>query len=176
MMKSRVKKVRATIYILCSSILLVACTVGLNTKIKASNLSVPVSFSNTFHTKTFHIADSTNFLEIKSFTLEFTKWGISSPLNIGSDRDISKELNKLIIENQADAITGLKISVNNSEINQVLLFPKVISLWVGIAAMALLASGESADNALVAAGAAIIYLFTPAKTNIKVEGMVVRLE
>jgi len=175
-MKSRVKKVRASIYILSSSILFFACTVGLNTKIKASNLSAPVSFGETFHTKTYQIADSTNFLPFKSFTLEFTTWGISSPLNIGSDRDISKELNKLMIENQADAIKGLKFSVNNSEINQVLLLPKVISLWVGIAAISLLASGESADNALVAAGAAIIYLFTPAKVNIKIEGMLVKLE
>lgn len=175
-MKNRAKKVYAAIFILCSCILLVSCTVGLNTKIKASTLSAPVSLSETFYTNTFQIADSTNFQIIKSFSFEFTKWGISSPLNIGSDKDISEELNRIIIENGGDAITGLKISVNNSEINKVLLFPKVISLWVGVVAMSLIVSGEFADNAIVAVSAAIIFLFTPAKANIKVEGEVVKLE
>ncbi len=85
-------------------------------------------------------------------------------------------MNSLIIENGGDAITGLTISVNNAEINKLMVFPKIVSLWAGIAGVSLLLAGESADNAVVAVSAAIIYLFTPAKANIKIEGKIIKLE
>lgn len=175
-MRNRTKKRYFDFFILCSCIFFVSCTVGLNTKIKANTLSAPVSFSETMYTNKMQIADSTKFQRINSFSFEFTKWGISTPLNIGSDKDISRELNQIITKNGGDAILDLKISVKNSGVNYFLLVPKVLSLWTGVVAISLLASGESADNAIVAASSVIIYLFTPAKANIKVQGVVVKLE
>ena len=78
------------VYIVYCSFFISNCTVGLNTGIRASSIEAPVSFTETFYADNFRLVDSTDFRVLKSFSIEFTKWGISSPLDLGVIRTSRK--------------------------------------------------------------------------------------
>ena len=161
--------------ILMSMILFTACSVGALVNIKARKIEHPVSHTNNFYDPAGRLIGSDEYSIQKEFSITFTKWGISSLIDIEREEDISDDLNDIITENDGDAIVDLTVSVANSPINGFTFFTKVISFW-GAAIFTPLAIIESSrDYAFIAAGSILIYIFTPAAADIKLEGKVVKI-
>ena len=108
-------------------------------------------------------------------SFSFTKWGVSSVIDIEREEDISKELNNIIKKNNGDAIVDLTISVSNPPINGFTFFTKVMSLWGALIFTPLTIIEPSRDYAIIAASSIVLYIFTPAAADIKIEGKVVKL-
>ena len=151
------------------------CYVGTKVRVKSDHLKYPVSYTSSFYTQDLELIDSVHYTVKDHFSLSFTKWGISMPLNIGSEEDISDRMNQLVRENSGDAIVNLVVSVNSTPINDVLLVPKSLGFLVGIIAIPGFFIEPTAENAAIAAGAIALYLFTPGAATITMEGDVVRI-
>jgi hypothetical protein len=162
------------VILICISLILNGCYVGARVNVTASHCDFPVSYTNNFYDSDYNLVGPGEYEIRAEFSLEFTKWGITSPLNIESEKDISDKLNYIIKENNADAIVDLQVSVSSSSLNGFFLFAKTISFWVALIAIPVLISDPSTDNAVVAAGSIVVYLFTPAVSHIKIEGKVVK--
>ena len=151
------------------------CYVGTKVYIKSDHLLYPVSYTKSFYTHDFDLIDSWDYKIIKHFSFSFTKWGISVPLNIGSEEEISEKLNQLIRDNSGDALVNLVVSVNSAPVNDVLMVPKIVSLCIGLVGIPLFISEPSGELAVLAAGAVVVYLFTPGAANIKIEGDIIKI-
>jgi predicted acylesterase/phospholipase RssA len=160
-------------------VLLSGCSVGATVAVTAKEVDHPVSYTNSFYSSDDELVLSNDYEELNNFSFTFTKWGVSSWIEIRNSEDISNRLNKIIEKENGDAITNLKISINNpSGKNGLLWFSKVIT----ISASALFTFLAIADDehrpefAAIAAGSTLAALFTPAAVDIKVEGTVVKLQ
>ena len=174
-MKNCNKIVFLSIILIYSSLIHNGCYVGARTNLTASHCDFPVSYTGSFYDGEYNLVNYEDYEILEEFTYEFTKWGITSPLNIESEEDISKILNDRIKINNADAIVDLQVSVSSSALNGFFLFTKIISLWGVLISTPLLISDPSTEYAVVAASSIVVYLFTPAASHIKVEGKVVKL-
>jgi hypothetical protein len=157
------------------SLILSGCYVGSRVTVEASDCDFPVSFTESLYDSDYNLIGEEDYEIKKEFSFNFSKWGTSWPLNIESDKDISKKLNDIIIKNGGDAIVDLQVSVSSSDVNGFFLFTKVISLWGAIIGTSVLISDGSGEAGLVAASSIAVYLLSPAAANVKVEGKVVLL-
>ncbi|MCK5033501.1 MAG: hypothetical protein KAS18_07700 [Calditrichia bacterium] len=162
------------VILICGSLILNGCYVGARVNLTASHCEFPVSYTDNYYDSDYNLVSPEEYEIQEGFILEFTKWGITSPLNIEGEEDISKILNDVIKKNNADAIIDLQVSVSSSPLNGFFLFTKVISLWVAMIAPPVYLSDPSTDNAVIALSSIAVYLFTPAVSHIKVEGKVVK--
>jgi len=174
-MKNSYKSIFLVIMFIIWSLILNGCYVGARVNLTASHCDFPVSYTETFHDGNLNLVDQEEYEIVEEFKYEFTKWGITSPINIESEEDISKILNDRIKINNADAIVNLQVSVSSPGYNGFFLFTKVISLWLSAIAPAVYISDPSTENAVVALSSIAVYLFTPAASHIKVEGKVVEI-
>ena len=161
--------------ILISVLFCTACSVGALVNIKAENIEHPVSHTNNFYAPDGKLIASDGYEIKKEFSFTFTKWGISSVIDIEREEDISDELNDIISKNDGDAIVDITVSVANSPANGFTFFTKVTSLWGTIIFTPLAIIDSSRDYAIIAAGSAVVYIFTPAAADIKIEGKVVKI-
>jgi len=173
-MKNWYKIVFLVVIFICISLILNGCYVGARVNLTASHCEIPVSYTDNFYDSDYNLVGPEDYEIQEEFTYEFTKWGITSPLNIESEEDISKILNERIKKNNADAIVDLQVSVSSSPLNGFFLFTKVLSLWGGLISTPLFISDPSTEYAVVAASSILVYLFTPAASYIRVEGKVVK--
>lgn len=160
-------------------ILMSGCSVGAKVAVTAREVEHPVSYTHSFYNSDDELVLSNDYEELTDFSFTFTKWGVSSWIEIQNSEDISNRLNKIIEKENGDAITNLKISINNpSGKNGLLWFSKVIT----ISASALFTFLAITDDehrpgfAGIAAGSTLAALFTPAAVDIKVEGTVVKIQ
>jgi hypothetical protein len=151
------------------------CYVGTTARVKSDHLEYPVSYTESFYTPDFNLVNSEHYSTVKHFNLSFTKWGISPPLNIGSEEEISDRLNQVIRENDGDAAVRMVVSVNSTPVNDYLFIPKAISFAIGLVAIPLVITDPTKENAVLAASAIAVYLFTPGAATITLEGDVVRI-
>ncbi|MCA1802126.1 MAG: hypothetical protein LC662_06675 [Rhodothermaceae bacterium] len=153
------------------------CSVGATVTVSAQKVHYPVSFTDSFYSPDNQLVLRGQYEALKDFSFTFTKWGVSSWIEIRNSEDISRRLNQIIENENGDAITNLKISVNNPPVrNWVLWFSKVITI-TSAAIFTLLALSESDHQPkymAIAAGSVIVALFTPAVVDIKVEGTVIQ--
>jgi hypothetical protein len=174
-MKNCSKIVFLVVLLICCSLILNGCYVGARVNLTSSHCDFPVSYTNNFYDSEYNLVGIEDYEILEEFTYEFTKWGITSPLNIESEEDISKTLNDIIKKNNADAIVDLQVSVSSSALNGFFLFAKILSFWGVLVSTPLLIADPSTEYAVVAASSVIVYLFTPAASHIKVEGKLVKL-
>lgn len=165
----------ASLNLFISFMLCTACSVGALVNIKADKIEHPVSHTNNFYAPNGTLIESDGYEIQKEFSFTFTKWGVSSVIDIEREEDISDELNDIISENDGDAIVDLTVSVANSPANGFTFFTKVTSLWGALIFTPLAIIDSSRDYAIIAAGSAIVYIFTPAAADIKIEGKVVKI-
>ncbi len=172
MNKSRLSILFATIF---GAIIFAGCSVGTKVLVTADELEYPVSQTSSFYTPDGKLAVSENFEILEDFEFTFTKWGVSSVLNIDNQQDISSRLNAVIEEHNGSAITNLTISVYNPPVrNGLMLFVKTVSLTAALISIPVTAIEPSQEGAVIALSSSLIYLFTPAAADIKIEGTVVR--
>jgi hypothetical protein len=150
------------------------CFVGTQVNIKSDHLEYPVSYTKSFYTLDHTLVDSGHQV-IDDFSFSFTKWGISKPLNIAGDEDISARLNHIIQEKNGDAIVALTISVKSAPVNGILVTARIISLWLGLVWTAVLITDQNEDYAIRAVGASTVYLFMPAAAEVTIRGKVVKI-
>ena len=162
-------------FLLVASFFLNSCSVGALVNIKAPDITHPVSHTNNFYTSDGELITQNQYEVIKSFSYNFTKWGVSSIIEIDREADISDDLNDLISDNNGDAIVELTISVGNSPANGITFFTKVISFWGSLIFIPLAIIETSTEYALIGAGSAVIYIFAPAAADINVKGKVVKI-
>lgn len=152
------------------------CSVGAKVHINASNVEYPVSQTNSFYTPNNQLIITDEYEILEEFSFTFTKWGVSSLINIQSEEDISNQLNRLIKEHNGDAIVDLTIAVYNPPFrNGILWFTKTVALSAALITFPIAIIEAKAGYAVTGAGSAAVFLFTPAAADIKVEGKVVRL-
>jgi hypothetical protein len=150
------------------------CFVGTQVNIKSDHLEYPVSYTESFYTLDHTLVDSA-YQIIEDFSFSFTKWGISRPLNIAGDEDISARLNNIIKEKNGDAIVALTISVKSAPVNGFLLTTRILSLGIGLLWVAVLVTDQNTNYAIRAASASAVYLFMPAATEVTIRGKVVKI-
>lgn len=151
------------------------CSVGVLVNVKAPDIEYPVSHTDNFIAADGGIIDNTQYKIQKEFSFSTTKWGVSSIIDIEREEDISNELNKIIRKNNGDAIVDLTVSVSNPPVNGLTFFTKVVSLWGALIFTPLTIIEPSRDRAIIAASSIVLYMFTPAAAEIKIEGKVVKL-
>jgi hypothetical protein len=150
------------------------CFVGTQVNMKSDHLEYPVSFTNSFYSLDHTLVDS-GYQVIDDFSFSFTKWGISKPLNIAGDEDISARLNNIIQKKNGDAIVALAISVKSAPVNGILVITRILSLGLGLLWTAVLLTDQNTDYAIRAVGASVVYLFMPAATEVTIRGKVVKI-
>lgn len=155
------------------------CSVGATIAVSAKKVHYPVSYTDSFYSPDNQLVLPGEYEALKDFSFTFTKWGVSSLIEIRNSEDISDRLNK-IIENEnenGDAITNLRISINNPPgRNGLLWFSKALTI-TSSALFTFLAISDSEHRpefTAIAAGSALTALFTPAAVDIKVEGTVIQ--
>lgn len=160
----------------CSALLFISCSVGTKVQIKADQMEYPVSQSNSFYSADDQLTLTDNYEILDDFSITFTKWGVSSIINIHSHEDISDRLNKIIEEQNGDAIIDMTISVYNPPVrNGLLLFAKTVALSAVLIATPITIIKPSRESVIIAGSSGLLYLFTPAAADIRVEGKVVRV-
>ena len=152
------------------------CYVGAKVHVKTDHLSYPVSYTESFYTHDLKLKARDDYKKIKHISFSFTKWGISAPLNISSDEDISERLNDVIKENEGDALVNVVVSVNSTPVNGVLMVPKSLGFIIGLVGIPLFISEPTGENAALAAGAIVVYLFTPGAATINIEGDIIKIK
>lgn len=162
-------------FLLVISISLNSCSVGALVNIKAPEITHPVSHTNNFYTRAGELITHNQYEVIKSFSFSFTKWGVSSVIEIEREADISDDLNDLISDNNGDAIVELTISVGNSPANGFTFFTKMVSFWGSLIFIPLAIIETSSEYAVIGASSAVLYIFTPAAADINVKGKVVKI-
>ena len=163
------------IFLFIASLFINSCSVGALVNVKASDIEYPISHTDNFIAQNESLINRTQYNVQKEFSFSFTKWGVSSVIDIEREEDISKELNNIIKKNNGDAIVDLTISVSNPPINGFTFFTKVMSLWGALIFTPLTIIEPSRDYAIIAASSIVLYIFTPAAADIKIEGKVVKL-
>ncbi|MEX2603732.1 MAG: hypothetical protein WD361_06000 [Gracilimonas sp.] len=162
--------------ILLSFYVLCGCSVGAQVSINAAHVNSPVSQTNSFYTQNDKLILTDHYEVVESFSHTFTKWGVSSIINIRNEEDISEKLNSIIAKHDGDGIVDLTISVNNPPfINGMMWFTKTVALTAALISIPATIIEPKRGYALTAAGSSVVYLFTPAAAEIKIEGKVVRL-
>ncbi len=161
---------------LAGYLLINGCSVGAKVKLNAANIEYPVSQTNSFYTANNRLILPGQYEVEEEFSFTFTKWGVSSPIEIKSEEDISNRLNAIIQQHNGDAIVDLTISVHNPPVrNGLLWFTKTVAFWTALIFTPLTLIEPKSDHAIIAASSIGLYMFTPATAIIKVEGKVVRL-
>ncbi len=176
MMTSRMHFV-LLILLMPTLVFLNGCSVGATVAVTAKEVDHPVSYTHSFYNSNDELVVSGSYEELKDFSFTFTKWGVSSWIEIRNSEDISNRLNKIIEKENGDAITNLKISINNpSGKNGLLWFSKVITISASalFTFLAISDSDHRPEFTAIAAGSTLAALFTPAAVDIKVEGTVVK--
>ena len=158
-----------------SLLFLNGCSVGTKVSVHASDVSYPVSQTSSFYSPNDELMEVGDYELLDSFSFDFRKWGISGVIDIKSDADISAKLDEIIEQNNGDAIVDMKISVHSPGINSFLWYTKVIAFLTAIIATPITLAEPSPTGAYIATGSTLVYLFTPAAAEIKIEGTVVRL-
>lgn len=164
------------ILIIVTSMLITnGCTVGVKVLVDAPDVEYPVSQTSNFYAgERLVLNDEYEILDNFEFT--FSRLGTSGIINLVSRVDLSNELNRIIKEQNGDAITNLSVSVHNPPVaNGLLWFVKTVALTATLASTTITIIEPDRVPALIAAGSAAVYVFTPAKATIKVEGYVVRI-
>lgn len=162
-------------FLLWGSVLLNSCSVGALVNVKAEHIKYPVSHTSNFYALNDSLITEGQYTVQKEFSLSFTKWGVSSLIDIEREEDISNELNNLVRMNNGDAIVDLTVSAANSPINGLSFFTKIVSFWTALIATPLTIIEPSRDHAIIAGSAIILYVFTPAAAEIKIDGKVVKI-
>ncbi|MCK4560683.1 MAG: hypothetical protein KAV45_12935 [Calditrichia bacterium] len=176
MMKNKNELFFILLIIVCAVFFISGCYVVAKVNIHASDLEYPVSYTDSFYDDQFKTTYPGTYTIIEEFSIEFTKWSLSFPINTESDEDISKKLNEIIKKNNGDGIVELKITVSDSPINSLTLFTKIVSFWGLIAGTASLLADGTKDAAILAGCSLAIYLLSPAAANINIEGKVVKID
>ncbi len=162
--------------ILLIGVIASGCSVGAKIAVSASNVQYPVSQTSSFYDNQNQLKTDSEYEPVKDFNFTFTKWGISSMIEIKNSEDISNRLNKIIEKHDGDAIVNLRISVNNpAGKNGLLWFSKTLTTTASVLFTFLAISDPQPEFAAIAVGSTGIALFTPAAADIKVEGTVVRI-
>ncbi|MEQ8523166.1 hypothetical protein [Gracilimonas sp.] len=152
------------------------CSVGAKITVTASEIDYPVSHTSSFYNQQDRLQTEEQYEAVKNFGFTFTKWGVSSLIEIENSEDISNRLNKIIEKNGGDAIVNLHISVNNpTGKNGLLWFSKTITTTASVLFSFLAISDPKPEFAAIAVGSTAAALFTPAAADIRVEGTVVRI-
>ena len=153
------------------------CSVGATVTVSAQKVQYPVSFTDSFYSPDNQLVLRGEYEALKDFSFTFTKWGVSSWIEIRNSEDISKRLNNIIENENGNAITNLRISINNPPgKNGLLWFLKAITITSSalFTFLALSDSDHQLEYVNIAAGSVLVALFTPAAVNIKVEGTVIQ--
>ena len=158
-----------------SALVFNGCTVGVKVLVDAPNVEYPVSqTSNFYYGDQLVLADEYEILDTFEFT--FSRLGTSGIVDLDARVDLSEQLNKIIKEHDGDAITGLTVSVHNPPFaNGLLWFVKTVALTATLVSTTVTIIEPQRLPAMIAVGSAAVYVFTPAKATIKVEGSVVKL-
>jgi len=156
-------------------LLISSCSVGALVNIKAQEITHPVSHTDNFYSTDGNLITPNQYEVIEPFSFSFTKWGVSSIIDIEREADISDELNDLIEENNGDAIVNLIISVSDAPVNGLTFFTKALSFWGSLIFIPLTIAEPSSERAIIAASSVAVYIFTPAAADIKVEGKVIKI-
>lgn len=175
-MKSRINIVLLTL-LLPFILFLSGCSVGASVAVNAKKVEYPVSFTDSFYSSDNQLILNGEYESLKDFSFTFTKWGVSSWIEIRNSEDISNRLNKIIENENGDAITNLKISIKNPPVrNGVLWFTKAVAITSSalFTVMAVSDSDRRGGYTAIAAGSTLAALFTPATVDIKVEGTVIQ--
>lgn len=158
-------------------LILHGCSVGATVAVSAQEVNYPVSYTDSFYGSDNQLVLYGEYEALKDFSFTFTKWGVSSWIEIRNSEDISDRLNKIIENENGDAITNLKISVNNPPgRNGFLWLSKALTITSSalFTSLALSETENQLEFIAIAAGSALAALFTPAAVDIKVEGTVVQ--
>lgn len=173
--KPNLKGIPAPVFII---ILLITggCSVGTKVNLTAHSVQYPISMTYSFYSDSNALILPRQYELLEEFSIEFTKWGISAPLNLNANADLSTILNEIIENQQGDAIIDLSISVFNPPgRNGMLLLTKTLALTSALIFITLTITDPKASYAVLAAGSAALFLFTPAAADIRIEGRVVRI-
>lgn len=181
MMGNILIKSRLNIFILTLSLsvllFLSGCSVGATVAVNAKKVQYPVSFTDSFYSSDNQLILNGEYDALKDFSFTFTKWGVSSLIEIKNSEDISNRLNEIIENENGNAITNLKISINNPPgRNGLLWFSKAVTITLSVifTVMVMSESERVGRYSAIAAGSAFAALFTPAAVDIKVEGTVIQ--
>jgi outer membrane murein-binding lipoprotein Lpp len=161
---------------LLAGVLTSGCSVGAKIAVSASDVQYPVSQTNSFYSQHNHLITEDQYEALKEFGFTFTKWGVSSMVELKNSEDISNRLNKIIEKHDGDAIVNLRISVNNpTGKNGLLWFSKTLTVTSSVLFTFLAISDPQPEFTAIAIGSTVVALFTPAAADILVEGTVVRI-
>lgn len=162
--------------LILTSTLISGCSVGAKIAVSASDVQYPVSQTSSFYDTQNRLITKGDYEPIKDFNFMFTKWGVSSMIEIKNSEDISERLNKIIEKHNGDAIVNLRISVNNpGGKNGLLWFSKTLTTTASVLFTFLAISDPQPEFTAIAVSSTGIALFTPAAADIKVAGTVVRI-
>ena len=176
-MKSNSLSLPFLIVILSAGFIFSGCSVGAKITVSASEVNYPVSHTASFYAQGDNLITDNSYETLKKFDFTFTKWGVSSLIEIKNSEDISRRLNKIIENNNGDAIVNLRVSVNNpSGKNGLLWFSKTLAIGSSALFTFLAISDPKPEFTAIAIGSTGAALFTPAAADIKVEGTVVRIK
>ncbi|MGN8224483.1 hypothetical protein [Gracilimonas sp. BCB1] len=112
-MKTSSYKAVSLIVLLHTVVLISGCSVGAKIAVSAFDVQYPVSQTSSFYDSQNQLKTEADYEPVKDFNFTFTKWGVSSMIEIRNSEDISNRLNNIIEKNGGDAIVDLQISVNN---------------------------------------------------------------
>lgn len=162
-----------SVVIVC--LILSGCSVGAKVTVSARQMLYPVSFTDSFYNEDNTLITEDSYEALHDFDLSFTKWGVSSVIELRSNEDISARLNSLIDEYGGDAIVGFKLSVNNPSVKNSFLW---IFKSIAIGSTAFFTYSALNESNLgfgaVAIGSAALAVFMPATAEINLQGTVVR--
>ncbi|MCP9291960.1 hypothetical protein [Gracilimonas sediminicola] len=175
-MKTNNTKLFSLAILFLTGVLTSGCSVGAKIAVSATDVQYPVSQTNSFYTQQNQLTTEDQYEALKDFSFTFTKWGISSMIEIKNSEDISNRLNKIIEKHDGDAIVNLRISVNNpAGKNGLLWFSKTLTTTASVLFTFLAIADPQPEFTAIAVSSTGLALFTPAAADVKVEGTVVRI-
>ncbi|WP_421775035.1 hypothetical protein [Gracilimonas sp.] len=162
--------------LLIVGLLISGCSVGAKIAVSAYDVQHPVSQTGSFYDSQNLLKTEADYEPVKDFNFTFTKWDVSSIIEIKNSEDISNRLNKIIEKHDGDAIVNLRISVHNpAGKNGLLWFSKTLTTTASVLFTFLAISDPQPEFTAIAVSSTGIALFTPAAADIKVAGTVVRI-
>ena len=173
-MKTKCQLLFFVLIIGCQLIFNTGCYVSARVNVQASQTEYPVSFSENIYNDKLELVTPSYYTVVNQFSFSFTKWSLTFPINTTSNEDISQQLNDIIKKYNGDGIVGLKLTAEESPVNNLTLVTKIFSLLGLIGGVLALISDGSQDAVLLTTVSLAVYLLSPAAANITVEGKVIK--
>lgn len=166
---------KAHILIFILAITTIGCSVGANVTVDAPDVTHPVSQTSSFYTEDNQLMLPGDYRVTEDFSFTMYAMGVNNLIKIRSHKDISKHLNDLVTEHDADGIVDLEISVDIPGINGLFLFLRFSTGVLAVFSTGAAILEPDVNHIVTAVSSTSLFFLMPGVSRIRVDGKLVSI-